>query len=147
MAVSPAQMKRPDVSENVQQILDRRRTTGPQEIASKAHSFAAALAKAQSMDHENKLTGKPGSNVAVVKKDIYKECKASPEFAKEWKATTEHMREAYEAMREQPVLTDGGPKKVHLSPEALEKAMKLAELEKVIGHMEKAGAKPANPTA
>ncbi len=137
VATMPIQ-QRPDISQHVRDMLDRRESLAPREIKEKAHEFASALAHAQSIDHQNRLTGKPDSNVARVKKDIYEECTGSPEFKKEWESVTKDMHDAYYAMREQNVFSDGGPKKIQLDPIALEKAQKLAELEKLLGHMKDA---------
>ena len=138
MVVTQPPLQRPDISQQVRDMLNRRESLAPQQIKEKAHEYASALAHAQSIDHQNGSTGKPDSNVARLKREIYEECKKSPEFKKEWESTLKDMNETYYAMREQNVYVGGEPGKAPLDPIALEKAQKLAELEKLLGHMKDA---------
>ena len=138
MVITQPLQQRLDIAQQVRDMLDRRESAAPQRVKEKAHEYARALVHAQSIDYENHKAKMPGSNVSQVKREIYEECKKSPEFKKEWESVTRDMHEAYNAMLEQNVLADGGPKKVELDPIALERAMKLAELEKLVGHMKDA---------
>ncbi len=71
-----------------------------------------------------------------VKERIWAECKRDPAFRKEWEHIMNNMTELYEEMRKEAPYTDGELKR--RDPIAQEKAKKLKELEKLLGHMKDA---------
>ncbi|MFH0817563.1 MAG: hypothetical protein V1909_02915 [Candidatus Micrarchaeota archaeon] len=139
MALAPVQQKRPDI----QEMLDKRQTAAAQPVRQLVNDKVHLLVHAQSLDHQMGKVGQPGNNVAIVKKEIYELCKASPEFAKEWKAATEAMWITYNDMRSQIPLPDGELKQVRPDPKIDPIAVqRLNELGKLLGHMEDAPKSP-----
>jgi hypothetical protein len=119
MAMMAPSAGRPDIRDNVRDILERRTSAAPPKVKERVHSYVHRLVHAQSLDHKEGMMGKPGCKAEGVKDEIFGECRKDPAFRKEWEDASRHMLEIDREFRNPENLQkpDGEPEKKDLFSE------------------------------